>query len=49
MVSDRCINNYGSLGFQTFLSNQAFSLTDRDKLEALLKVNAKKYPQCEGV
>jgi hypothetical protein len=49
MVSDRCINNYGSLGFQTFLSNQAFSLTDRDKLEALLKVNAKEYPQCEGV
>ncbi len=25
------------------------TLTDRDKLEALLKVNAEKYPQCEGV
>lgn len=49
MVSDRCINNYGSLGFQMFLSNQAFALTDRDKLEHDFRLNAKEYPQCEGV
>ena len=49
MVSDRCINNWGSLGFQAFLSNQAFALTDRDKLESNFRLNAKEYPQCEGV
>lgn len=50
MVSDRCINNCGTLGFQTFLNNQAHALTDRDKLECDFRVDMKAgYHQYEGI